>query len=164
MQFSHSRVSTFEKCPYQFKLHYLDKLDVIPDPSANDALIIGNALHMGAEKDEKAMLDFYFSQFPLIDDLQINEAMKLTAMLKKLKTHLGGIPGNFKHEYKLERPEFKGFVDLIVTNQDRTVDVYDFKHSNHVKNYLESKQLHLYRFYLERVGFNVNRLGYIFIP
>ena len=164
MQFSHSRVGTFEKCPYQFKLRYVDKLDVIPDPVANDALIVGNAIHLGAEKDHEAMLDFYFSQFPLINDLQINEAMKLTAMLKKLKTHMGGILGNFKHEYKLERPEFKGFVDLIVTNPDRTVDVYDFKHSNNVKNYLDSKQLHLYKFYLERAGFNVNRLGYIFIP
>ncbi|MHB1654404.1 MAG: AAA family ATPase [Desulfitobacteriaceae bacterium] len=164
MQFSHSRVNTFEKCPYQFKLRYLDKLNVVPDPAANDALLVGNALHLGAEKDEKAMLDFYFSQFPLIDDLQINEAMKLTAMLKKLKTHLGGIPGNFKHEYKIERPEFKGFVDLIVTQPDRTVNVYDFKYSNHVKNYLESKQLHLYKFYLEREGFNVNRMGFIFIP
>lgn len=164
MQFSHSRVSTFEKCPYQFKLRYLDKLDVIPDPAANDALIVGNAIHLGAERDERAMLDFYFSQFRLIDDLQINEAMKLTAMLKKLKKHLEGMSGNFKHEHKIERPEFKGFVDLIVTNPDRTVDVYDFKHSNNVKNYLESKQLHLYKFYLEREDFNVNRLGFIFIP
>ena len=132
MQFSHSRVNTFEKCPYQFKLRYLDKLKVLHDPVVNDALIVGNAIHSGAEKDEKVMLDFYFSQFPLIDDLQINEAMKLVAMLKKLKTHLGGMPGNFKHEHKIERPEFVGFVDLIVTNPDRGVDVYDFKHSNHV--------------------------------
>lgn len=111
-----------------------------------------------------AMLNFYFSQFPLINDLQINEAIKLTTMLKKLKTYLGGIPGHFKHEYKIERPEFKGFVDLIVTNPDRSVDIYDFKYSNNVKNYLDSKQLHLYKFYLERAGFNVNRMGYIFIP
>ena len=163
MQFSHSRVNTFEKCPYQFKLRYHDKLSVLPDPAANDALIVGNALHLGVEKDKKEMLNFYFAQFPLLDDLQINEAMKLTAMLKKLKNHLGGISGHFKHEYKIERPEFKGFVDLIVTNPDRTVDVYDFKYSNNVKNYLDSKQLHLYKFYLERAGFNVNRIGFIFI-
>ena len=85
MQYSHSRVNTFEKCPFQFKLRYLDKLDVIPDPAADDALIVGNAMHLGAEKDERAMLDFYFSQYTVIDDSHINEAMKLTALLKKLK-------------------------------------------------------------------------------
>jgi phage nucleotide-binding protein len=164
VQFSHSRVSTFEKCPYQFKLRYLDQIDVIPDPLADDPLIVGNAIHTGAEKDERAMLNFYFSQFTLIGDLHINEATKLTALLKKLKDHLGGMPGNFKQEYKIERPEFVGFVDLIVSNSDGTVDIYDFKYSNHVQNYLDSKQLHLYKFYLEREGFKVNRLGFIFIP
>ncbi|AFM40306.1 hypothetical protein Desaci_1280 [Desulfosporosinus acidiphilus SJ4] len=164
LQFSHSRVNTFEKCPYQFKLRYLDKLTTISDSLADDALVVGNALHLGAEKDERAMLEFYFSNYTVIDDLHINETMKLTALLRKLKNHLGSISGQFRQEYKLERPEFKGFVDLIVTNPDRTVDVYDFKYSNHVNNYLDSKQLHLYKFYLEREGFNVQRIGFIFIP
>ena len=26
--YSHSRVSTFENCPYQYKLHYIDKVEV----------------------------------------------------------------------------------------------------------------------------------------
>jgi len=164
LQFSHSRVNTFEKCPYQFKLRYFDKLTTIPDPAADDALVVGNALHLGAEKDERAMLEFYFSKYTVIDDWHINEAMKLTALLRKLKEHLGGITGHFKQEYKIERPEFVGFVDLIVTHPDRTVDVYDFKYSNHVKNYLDSKQLHLYKFYLERDGYNVQRIGFIFVP
>lgn len=66
MQFSHSRVGTFEKCPYQFWLHYIQGYEVIPDPWADDALVVGNALHTGAEKDEKAMLDYYFSKFTLL--------------------------------------------------------------------------------------------------
>ena len=26
--YSHSKVSTFENCPYQYKLHYIDKIEV----------------------------------------------------------------------------------------------------------------------------------------
>lgn len=164
MQFSHSRVGTFENCPFKFKLHYIDGLRVIPDPWANDALVVGNALHQGAEKGERVMLDYYFSQFTIINDLHINEAIKLSAVLRKLESHLAGMPGRFRHEYRIERPEFVGFVDLIVMNQDKTVDLYDFKYTNNIKNYLDSKQLHLYKFYLERDGFNVNRMGFIFVP
>ena len=29
--YSHSRVSTYENCPYQYKLHYIDKVEVDPD-------------------------------------------------------------------------------------------------------------------------------------
>ena len=44
------------------------------------------------------------------------------------------------------------------------MDVFDFKYSNNVERYLESGQLHIYKYFLEKKGFKVNRLGFIFIP
>ncbi len=164
IQFSHSRVSTFEKCPHQYKLHYIDQIITIHDPAADDALIVGNALHTGIEKGETVMLDWYFSQYAVIDDRQVNESIKLVALLRKLQERLTEFDGDFQHEYLIDRPDFKGFVDLMVSNPDGSVDIYDFKYSNNVKNYLESAQLHLYKFYLEREKFKVNRLGFIFVP
>ena len=55
-------------------------------------------------------------------------------------------------------------MDLIIHNQDGTVDVVDFKYSNNVENYIKSKQIHLYKYYLEKLGFKVRNIGYLFIP
>lgn len=55
-------------------------------------------------------------------------------------------------------------MDLIIHNQDGTVDVIDFKYSNNMENYINSKQIHLYKYYLEQKGFKVRNLGYLFIP
>ncbi len=52
----------------------------------------------------------------------------------------------------------------MIKNEDGTVDVIDFKYSNNIANYLKSKQIHLYKYYLEKKGFKVRNLGYLFIP
>lgn len=57
-----------------------------------------------------------------------------------------------------------GYVDLMIHNEDGTVDVVDFKYSNNVENYIKSKQVHLYKYYLEKLGFKVRNIGYLFIP
>ena len=59
MRFSHSRVSTFVQCPYKFKLRYLDGLETIQDPSADNALVIGKAMHMGIEEGIPAAVRWY---------------------------------------------------------------------------------------------------------
>ena len=77
MQFSYSRVSCFKHCPYQFKLRYLDKRETIHDPEPNNALICGNAIHLGIEKNIEEALEFYKSQFYILNDLHIEEMMKI---------------------------------------------------------------------------------------
>ena len=52
----------------------------------------------------------------------------------------------------------------MIHNSDKTVDVIDFKYSNNIEHYLESEQIHLYKYYLEKLGFKVRNLGYLFIP
>jgi hypothetical protein len=166
MRFSHSRVECFEKCRYQFMLRYIRNLTTIFPPAADNPLIVGSALHLGLEKGPTAMEEYYYSQYPVINDLHINEMIKLTTLVEKanevLQELIRGKVSIF--EYEINFPEFIGYVDLIVHNGDGSADVYDFKYSSNIDHYLESKQLHLYKYYLEKQGFDISKLGYVFIP
>lgn len=164
MQYSYSRVSLFKDCPYHFKLRYIDKLKEIPDYSANSPLILGHAMHKGIETNKDEMLDDYFNSFPIIDDLQIEEAIKLEHMLPKVQEWMSQFEGlEIIHEYKIDKPEYLGFVDLIIKSPDGSCMVVDFKYSNNIKNYMDSEQMHIYKHYLEQDGFNVDRLGFLFV-
>ena len=164
MRVSHSRVDLFKRCHYHYRLKYIDKFTQLDEHKADSPLTIGNALHYGLEVGNKQeMIDYYYSQFLVKTDKTINEAIKLELAFDKVMPILNSI--NIKHqEYVIEEPEFKGIVDLITENDDGTVDIFDFKYSNNVDNYMDSPQLHIYQYYLEQYGFKVNKLGYIFIP
>ncbi|MDU5011886.1 Dna2/Cas4 domain-containing protein [Clostridium sporogenes] len=163
MQYSHSRVESFKSCPYKYKLRYIDKLKTIPKQDANNALICGNTIHLGAEKDLKAALKFYKSNYYVLTDLHINEIIKFEYLIPKLKELLLDI-NIYSQEYLINTKRFKGIVDLIVKNDDGTVDVFDFKYSNAIEHYMESPQLHIYKYFMEQKGFKVRKLGFIFIP
>ncbi|WP_434290883.1 AAA family ATPase [Clostridium botulinum] len=163
MQYSHSRVESFKGCPYKYKLRYIDKLKTIPNQDANNALICGNTIHTGAEKDLKAALEFYKSNYYVLTDLHINEIIKFEYLIPKLKELLLDI-NIYSQEYLISTHRFRGIVDLIVKNDDGTVDVFDFKYSNAIEHYMESPQLHIYKYFLEQKGFKVRKLGFIFIP
>ncbi|WP_434302691.1 AAA family ATPase [Clostridium botulinum] len=163
MQYSHSRVESFNSCPYKYKLRYIDKLKTIPNQDANNALICGNTIHTGAEKDLKAALKFYKSNYYVLTDLHINEIIKFEYLIPKLKELLADI-NIYAQEYLISTHRFRGIVDLIVKNDDGTVDVFDFKYSNAIEHYMESPQLHIYKYFLEQQGFEVRKLGFIFIP
>lgn len=164
-RYSYSRVDLWHKCPYHYKARYIDKLIEIPKLDANSPLILGHALHKGLESGEKAMEQDYFDSYPLITNDQVNEMMKLQILLPKVNDILDNFKDcKFQHEYPIITKDFIGFADLIITAPDGISTVIDFKYSNHVENYLESGQLHLYKYYLEKLGFNIKHLGYIFIP
>ena len=108
---------------------------------------------------------YYYNQYPLITDAHINEIIKLKTMVEKAQVTLDELVGDRKvtFEYEINFPAFKGFVDLMIHQKDGSIHVYDFKYSNNVENYLQSKQLHLYKHFLEGLGFKVSKIGYIFI-
>jgi len=165
-QYSYSRVSLFNNCPYHYDLKYNKRLTEIPDYKPDNPLIIGHALHTGIEHDVQTAINEYFNTFPVLNDRIIEGAMKLEILIPKVKDFLDKHFEHFEfiHEYKIDYEEFVGYVDLILKAQDDTCMVIDFKYSNNIKNYLESGQLHIYKDYLEMDGYNVKRLGYIFIP
>lgn len=164
MQVSYSRVSTFHKCPYQFKLRYVDKLETYPNvEDPQNALYLGSALHLGIEKNTREALNYYYNQYPIINDFHVCEAIKLEYRLKQCKEIL---PEGL-HETKIEVPnDFIGFIDLLVPIDENTYDLYDFKYSNNVKSYLESEQLHIYKFYFEKLNptKHIRNLYFLFVP
>ncbi|MCQ2978251.1 MAG: AAA family ATPase [Clostridia bacterium] len=178
MQLSYSRVQTFAKCPYQFKLRYIDKYTTLPENDPQDALILGHALHTGIEKDTEAAINEYYNAYPVIDDNHITEAIKLEYWLPKIKEEFYkryGSDYDFAlHETKIENESFIGFIDLLVPVDwepdgdvvDEYYDLYDFKYSNNVQNYMESEQLHLYKYYFEELNphKHIRDMYFMFVP
>lgn len=107
---------------------------------------------------------YYKQQFPRITDKHIEEIMKLEYWIPIVREQLKNLGTQFTYEYEIKNAEYVGYVDLMIGNSDGTVDVVDFKYSNNMDNYLKSKQIHLYKYYLEKQGFKVRNLGYLFIP
>lgn len=175
MQVSYSRISTHEKCPFQFKLRYRDGLETIFNCDPQNALVLGHALHTGIEKDVQDAIDEYYSAYPIIDDRHVTEAMKLEYLIPKVKAILP----EGQHEVKIETDDFVGYIDLLVL-ADKGLwldapdgpmkcdyyDIYDFKYSNNVNGYMESAQLHLYKYFFELTnpGKRIRNLYFVFIP
>lgn len=164
MQVSHSKIETFVKCPYQFRLRYLDKLKTFPNTDPDNPLIIGTALHTGIEQNVQTAVDWYYNQFPIITDKHVEEAIKLESVVGKCKEVLpeGGI-----FELKIEVPhDFIGFIDYLVPVGENEYDLYDFKYSNNVRNYMESGQLHEYKWYFELLypEKRIRKMYFLFAP
>lgn len=151
-------------------MRYIDKILTLPPDNANHPLIIGTALHTGLEKGVEAAIKEYYMSYPIITDRHIEEAMKLESLIPKAKK----LVPDGEYEIKIEDEHFIGFIDLLapttvfkreveVPNQ---YDIYDFKYSNNVDNYMDSKQLHLYKYFFEKnnPGKYIKNLYYLFVP
>ena len=179
MQVSHSRVDCFNQCSRKYQMRYLEGLKTIPDDVAENALYLGTALHTGLEVGVEEAIQQYYSNYPIITDDHINEAMKLEVMIPKA---MQMIPEG-QHEVLIDDPDFKGFIDLLVpvepteTMEDalcggkcicqfETYDLYDFKYSNNKKNYLDSDQLHLYKYFFEKNNPNctIRNMYFLMVP
>ena len=155
----YSAVSTFENCPYQYKLRYVDKVEMLDDYEPADALKIGTALHRGIETDVPTAIQEYYNSYPIITDAHITEAIKLETMIPKVKDV---IPEG-KHEVFFQYREFKGTIDLLVDNKDGTYSIYDFKYSNNIDRYMQSGQLHIYKYFSEKaLGIKIRKLYFVF--
>lgn len=162
MRVSHSRISTFLQCPYKYDLLYNKKLKTIFNCDPQNPVVLGHALHTGIEKDVEAAINEYYAAYPVIDDLHVNEAIKLRYLLPRVKAVL---PVG-EHEVKIEDEDYVGYIDLLSHVDDDVYDIYDFKYSNNVDHYLESEQLHLYKYYFEKTnpGKKIRNLYFVFVP
>lgn len=163
MKVSHSRISTFLQCPYKFDLKYNQKLETIFNCDPQNALVIGQALHTCIEKGLEEGIKEYYSAYPIIDDLHVNEAIKLQYLVPKV---LEILPKG-EHEVEISDDDYVGYIDLLApTDEPDVFDIYDFKYSNNVSNYLTSSQLHLYKYYFEKTnpGKRIRNLYFLFVP
>ena len=161
MRFSYSRIGTFEQCQYKFYLHYIQEMNTIFECDAQNPLTLGLAIHKGVETDVETAIKEYLDNYPVITDLQINEIIKLEYWIPKLKELLP----KGENEVKIETKDFIGFIDYLVKNEDGTYDIYDFKYSNNIDHYLESTQLSIYKYYVEKIyNIKIRNLYFVFIP
>lgn len=128
-KFSYSRVDCFHRCPYKYQLRYIEELDTLPTYEASNPLHVGSCMHTGIEKGVDAALKQYHDYFPVIDDLQVNEAMKFEHLIPLVQDI---IPAGGQFEVKIETDEFKGFIDMLVPLGGGVFDLYDFKYASGV--------------------------------
>lgn len=170
--FHFSTAECFDNCPHRFKLRYVEDLDVLPSDDPQNPLILGTAIHRGMETDLQTAIHEYLMHFPVIDDRHINEVIKLEHWIPKMKEL---IPEGL-HEFNFSNDVYEGTADLLVKvweDQDpilpeRTCewyDLYDFKYSNNIDHYMESRQLHVYKHYLQKTkGIYIRRMFFVFVP
>lgn len=163
MSFSYSKVSCFNSCPYHYKLSYIDKLRTKFDEKPTNALCLGTAVHEGIENGslDKAV-ESYKSNYSIWDDNNDIEVYKLEKIVPKA---IEQIPKG-EYEYKLlDDDGFVGYIDLLVKIDDNTYDLYDFKYSNNVSGYRSSGQIHVYKYYYEKLtGNKIRKMYYAMIP
>lgn len=169
MRVSHSRVEVFDRCPYKYRLRYVEGIDTIPNTDADNALILGTALHTGIEEGVEQALDFYKNSFPVLTDDHIHEMMKLEAMIPKAKAML---PPGGSFELPIGNGDFIGFMDYLwpcgwdSRTNETLFDLYDFKYSNNAKNYAVSGQLHEYKYWYELThpGHRIRNMYFLIVP
>lgn len=157
MGYSYSKVDSFSKCPYKFKLHYIDGLRTYQNLDANNPLICGNAMHIGIESDLAHALAYYESFYPVIDEAHINEEIKMENLIPKAKAML---PSGGRFEVPLYAKGFQGFIDFLTDDW-----LIDMKYSNQIDSYSKSNQIHVYRYFCEKcLERKPSHIGYFFIP
>lgn len=168
MKFSYSRLECFTNCPYQYKLRYIDKLKTLPDQSASNALYLGTAIHEAFETGNlEDAINSYRSNYYVLTDEHINEEIKLEYLIPRV---LELLP-EAECEIEISTEDFIGYIDRLVylyTDKDniKHYSIMDYKYSNNINRYLESKQLHIYKYYFELTHPNtvVDSLYYVFVP
>ncbi len=155
MKWSYSRVETLKQCPYKFKLKYIDHLETLRNQDFNNPLYLGTCLHKTLETDFETAKKEFYKNYYISNTLLENELIKIENIVKLID-----LP-NGKHEILIEDDFYKGYIDFI----DSENNLYDFKYSNNINNYLESGQLHIYKYFYEKIyGKKINNLYYLFFP
>lgn len=159
-----SKVETFTKCPFQYKLRYLNRWNTLDEYEANDPLKAGTALHEVIEMGSEKALANYLNQYPIATDEVITQTVAIETLGNKAKKMLPA--GEYEHEIKF--CGFTGYIDLLVRKGGKKADIYDFKFCGQTsrKKYIEeSPQLHAYKYYLESVeDVEIENLYYVFVP
>lgn len=154
---SYSKVTTHANCPKQYWHRYINDTAVTAQPCANDARIIGSTMHKGIEEGLDAALEWYEDQFPpFVTNNMINEEIKFCHWIPALHEEFGdGV-----HEQKIYiENEYVGYIDYLKDGV-----LIDFKYSNNIEGYLDSEQIHLYKYFGEKMGLKIDKLKYVFIP
>lgn len=120
-------------------------------------------------------VEFYQNSFPVLTDEHIDEVIKLETMIPKAAALL---PPGGRFEVPIGNADFIGFIDYLAPVPHLYLsppealtgleyfDLYDFKYSNNSKSYMESGQLHEYKYWFELThpGCRIRNLYFLFVP
>lgn len=162
MRYSYTFVNMFNQCRMKWYFRYRLEPELEEDYRPNNPLNLGILLEdivkAGLEKAEHT----YYMKYPIINDNHITEVMKAEHFAHQIKEF---IPQGGEFEYHLQTDDFTGYIDYVVKLEDGTYAIYDFKYSNYPETYLDSMQVHLYKYYFEMLtGNKVSELAYILAP
>lgn len=164
-RFGYSAVSTYEQCPYRYRLQYLEGVETLPDYEPDNALIVGTAFHLGMEKGLGPAIEWYRAQFPCCGDAHENEVIKLETLIPKVRAMLDP---RAVHERFVRDGDFLGTIDYLEpTGRRGEWDMVDFKYcsAKGIDRYRDSPQIHLYKRHFERTtAQHIRRMGYLCVP
>ena len=163
-----STAECFENCPARYDFRYNQQIEVLDSDDPANPLKVGTALHKGIEEDLQTAIHEYFMSYPIITDDHITEAIKLEHWIPIVKKML---PEGL-HEVNMQSDWYEGTMDLLVpcTKHDLELehgqfDLYDFKYSNNQEHYMESRQLHVYKYFCEKIlGKRIRKMFFVFVP
>ncbi len=172
--FSHSKLTTFEQCPYKYKLKYLDKVEPVLGPSIES--VLGECVHKTLEKlyiglnfhkipTKEQLLEFFEIEWnrKLSGDIQIIRKEYTKENYKQMGERF--LSDYYDHYYpfnqakvigteeKVKIPldseyELIGYIDRLDYNKkEQTYEIHDYKTSQTLKNQQEldqDRQLALY--------------------
>lgn len=185
--YSHSRLSTFETCPLQYKLSYIDKID--RDKQGIEAFV-GSRFHETMEKlykdlkfktcSLKELLDYYEEQWgkEYTDEIAITKKDRTAKDYKNIgrkciedyykryhpftQGRVLGIEQAIHIDLKGDgKYQLRGYVDRIAQAVDDTYEIHDYKTSGHlpIQKYLdEDRQLALYQIGIENMWNDVKKV------
>lgn len=151
-------------------MRYINQITTIPSDDPSSPLILGHALHTGIEQGVEAGVNEYLNAYPVITDSHINEQIKLEYWIPRIRSL---IDPEAEFEVQIQDPDFIGFIDLLTPalgfhNQPmpNLYDLVDFKYASSASRYEESEQLHLYKYFFEKLnpGKFIRNLTYWVIP
>jgi putative RecB family exonuclease len=178
--YSHSKLSTFEQCPFKFKLRYIDK--IIPEIEKSIEAHLGTSIHETLEWLYLEVLKL--KKIPSLDEVitfysnrwQDNFNDKILIVREKMtsKDYFDKgikflIDYYLKHEpfqdgtielekeinLKLGEHKIKGFVDRIVKNPEtEEIEIHDYKTGNYLptqEKFDTDRQLALYSIAIKEI-------------
>lgn len=177
-RYSFSKLSTFHECKMQYYLQYVVKIPQKENIYSNLGSCIHNILEKRQELrkynikddieafiDEVETAEMFGIDFP-------NQKIKddyikcITHCLETLKPFDGEVEIEKELNFNIDDINIIGYVDCIRHLDNGRVDIYDYKTSSlYSKKQLEEKamQLILYAIGLEKEGYEVNSISWIFL-
>lgn len=145
----------------RYKLQYIDNIEIIDSDDPQNPLRIGTALHRGMEVDSETAIKEYLMSYPIITDKHIDEVIKLEYWIPEIKK----IVPDGLHEVNFSNDWYEGTADLLVPCGNGQYDLYDYKYSNNIEHYMESRQLHVYKYFIKEIlNIDIRNMYFVFVP